>query len=200
MRKLLALTVGALALAEPGKRGARTSGMVAGRKNDPCRHFGPARRQHRSPGPRSSRITSPAPKASDHRREQAGRRRRHRGRSGGARGAGRQHAADQQQRHDHQLDPAKGELRSADELRADLLSGLDAADHRRQQRIALPHARGAGRCGARQARRIVDRERRAQHHPAHRDRTVQTAGPGQFDLRAVSRAARPTAMRCSARM
>ena len=122
----------------------------------------------------------------DHRREQAGRRRHHRGRSGGARGAGRQHAADQQQRHDHQLDPAQGELRSADELRADLLSGHDAADHRRQQRVALSHAGGAGGRGARQAGRAVDRQRRAQHHPAHRDRTVQAAGPGQFDLRAVS--------------
>ena len=41
-------------------------------------------------------------------------------------------------------------------------------DRRRQQRIALPHAGGAAGRGPRQAGRVVDRERRTQHHPASR--------------------------------
>ena len=160
--------------------------MVPGRKNDPYHPDGPTGRQHRSPGPAARGTRLQHKRASGHRREQAGRRRRHRRRSGGARDARRQHAADQQQRHHHQLDPAKGELRSANELRADLLLGFEPAGRRGQRRIALPYVCGVGRCGTFQARRIVSRDRWAQHDPAHRHRTVQAVGPGQFDPRALS--------------
>ena len=161
--------------------------LVAGGANDQDRHFGSARRDHRSPVPRPGRPDRQDQRSDPDRREQAGWRWNYRGRDGGARRARRQYAAGQHQRHGDQRDPAEGQLRPGRELRADLLSRAIAAGDRRQQRVALPHAGRSDRRGARQARRTVDRQRRPQYHPAHRDRTAQAACRHQPDLCALYR-------------
>jgi hypothetical protein len=73
------------------------------------------------------------------------------------------------------FDPTQGELRSANELRANMLLSHDTTNHRREQCLTLSHAgRSPGR-GTGQAGRIVDRKRRPQHDPAHRHRTLKAA-------------------------
>ena len=177
MRRFFGATIGTLALLVLASAARRSWSMVANRSDDPHRPRRAAGRQHRLPGPPPGRPDFQRRRPDHDRREQAGRRRHHRRRSGGARGARRQHLADQQQRHADQRHPAQGELRSDRKFRADLLSGHDAANHRRQQRLALSHAgRAAGR-GAPEARRAVDRQRRAQHHATHRHRAAQAAWP-----------------------
>ena len=146
--------------------------LVAG-AHDPHRRAVPGRRQRRHPGAAARRAHRQEPGTVGGRREPPGRRRLDRLRGGGARGAGRQYAGDQRQLDRHQSASAQGELRSAHELRAGLLSALFAA--------------GATSCSAdspyktladfvagtkAQAGTLVFATRRSRHHAAHRLRAV----------------------------
>ena len=177
MRKLLALTAGALALViltlavvdyPAWSQAARTIRVVitvppGGSIDISVPPAGGSDLKHTGARPSSSRAGR-APAVSSRPKRWRARRRR-------------QHAPKQQQWHHHQRDPAEGELRSADQLRADLLPGLDSADRRRQQRVALSHAgRAVGR-GPLQARRAVDCQRRAQHHPASSASNASSGSP-----------------------
>src|SRR5258708_6763504 len=87
----------------------------------------------------------------------------------------------------HQSAFAKALLRSPDKLRAALPARVVPASDRGWRRRALPQSDGDVRCGARQARRIDPRQRRAGEHPAHRVRNAQAPRQREHDLRAIQR-------------
>ena len=66
-----------------------------------------------------------------------------------------------------------------------------------QQQVAVPHARRSRRGGARETRRALDLDGRAQHHPAHRGRALQARRRHQSHLCAVHR--RRARHQCAAR-
>ena len=137
---------------------------------------GAARRQHRRRGPPDGGADRPGAGRDDRRREPPRRQRHDRHRAGVARGARRQHAADDRQHLSDRRPDAEGELPSGDRLRSDLLPGAVAGGVRGQQRVALQDAQGSARRGARQARRTVDGGGRPRHdlpdglHHVHRAR------------------------------
>ena len=157
-------------------RARRSRCLVAGEDDHQDRRALPGRWQRRHHRAAARRAHHQEPGTDRRGREPPGRRGLDRLRGGGARGAGRQHAGDQRQLVRHQPACAQGQLRSAQELSADLLSALLAASDRGQQRLVPSHACRFHQDGAVTPEAAGVCDRRARNHAAYRPRAVAARG------------------------